>query len=86
MRWQNSFIIIMAATLAACSSVKKSCCSNTDPFAEFQGRAAKFHSVISLPKFETTTNEIAATADAAIAAGNAALDEIGSREIGRAHV
>jgi thimet oligopeptidase len=78
MRWQNSFIVIMAITLAACSTVKKDCgCCAPDPFAEFQSRAAKFNSVVTLPHFETSSNEVAATADAAIAAGNAALDRIG---------
>jgi thimet oligopeptidase len=68
----------MAATLAACSTVKKDCgCCAPDPFAEFQKDAAKFNSVVTLPHFETTPGEVAATADAAIAAGNAALDRIG---------
>ena len=68
----------MAIILAACSTVKKDCgCCAPDPFAEFQSRAAKFNSVVTLPHFETSSNEVAATADAAIAAGNAALDRIG---------
>ena len=70
MRWQNSFLIIMAATLAACSTVKKNSCNRPDTFTEFQNRAAKFHSVVTLPQFETTTNEIAATANTALATGN----------------
>ncbi len=67
----------MAATLAACSSLKKNDCCAPNPFAEFQNRAAKFNSVVALPQFETTPEEIAATATATIAAGNTALDRIG---------
>ena len=73
----------MTATLAACSTVPKNCGSQPDPFIEFQNRAAKFNSVIAFPKFETTPAEIIATADATIAAGNAALDAIGSQGAGK---
>ena len=45
--------------------------------ADFQKTAAKFNSVITIPTFETTTNEVAATVAKTIAAGNAALDNIG---------
>ena len=44
---------------------------------EFQDRAAKFNSVVSLPDLETTTNAITATVKQTIASGNAALDRIG---------
>jgi thimet oligopeptidase len=44
---------------------------------EFQARAEKYHSVVTMPVFETTTNAIAATVSNTIAAGNAALDRIG---------
>jgi thimet oligopeptidase len=77
MRWQNYFLITMTASLAACSTVKQNCCTSPDAFADFQKRAAKFHSVVALPQFETTSNEIVATANATIATGNAALDRIG---------
>ncbi len=46
--------------------------------ADFQQTAAKFHSVVIIPTFETTTNEVAATVAATMAAGNAALDRIGA--------
>lgn len=48
-----------------------------DFLTDFQTRAAKFNSVIALPQFETTTNEITATVQKTIADGNAALDRIG---------
>ena len=45
--------------------------------ADFQTAAAKFNSVVTLPVFETSTNEIAATVAKTIAGGDAALDTIG---------
>jgi len=45
--------------------------------ADFEKTAAKFNSVISIPTFETTTNEVAATVAKTITDGNAALDNIG---------
>ncbi len=67
----------MAATLAACSTTQKNCCSSTNPFQAFQARAAKFNSVVTLPQFETTPEQVSATVVSAITAGNAALDCIG---------
>jgi thimet oligopeptidase len=43
----------------------------------FQQEAAKFHSIIRLPSFETTTNEIDDSVKTAIASANEALDRIG---------
>ncbi|MGA2139088.1 MAG: M3 family metallopeptidase [Verrucomicrobiia bacterium] len=48
-----------------------------DSLQEFQKRAAKFHSIITVPTFETTTNEVQASVKQAIVSGNAALDRIG---------
>jgi thimet oligopeptidase len=45
---------------------------------EFKKRAARFKSVISLPQFETTTNEVLAAVKQTIASGNGALDRIGA--------
>src|ERR1041385_32726 len=52
--------------------------SQTDPLQQFKQRADKFHSLISLPQFETTTNDVASTVKQTIANGNAALDIIGA--------
>jgi len=49
----------------------------TNTLAAFQQSAGKFHSVITIPTFETTTNQVAAAAKKLIADGNAALDRIG---------
>src|ERR1043165_7786758 len=52
--------------------------TQTDPLQAFKKRADKFHSVVSLPQFETTTNDITTTVKQTIASGNAALDLIGA--------
>ena len=44
---------------------------------DFQKAAGRFDSVVTIPVFETTTNEVAATVAKTIADGNAALDGIG---------
>jgi thimet oligopeptidase len=49
----------------------------TISLAEFQKAAAEFNSVVTVPTFETNTNEVAATVAKTIAAGNTALDRIG---------
>lgn len=45
-------------------------------FNAFAARAAKFKAVVSLPQFETSTNDVRQTVRQTIAAGNAALDRI----------
>ena len=52
--------------------------SGSEALADFQKRASRFHGVISLPKFETTTNEIRASVRQTITNGNQALDKIGA--------
>jgi thimet oligopeptidase len=49
----------------------------TGSLAEFQQRAEQFNEVVTIPTFETTPEEIAATANQVIADGNAGLDAIG---------
>ncbi len=74
----------MASLLAGCDSVPtKPAPTGTTPIAtgnleEFQNRAAKYNAIVTLPHFETTTNEINLAVTNAIAGGNAALDRIGS--------
>jgi thimet oligopeptidase len=45
--------------------------------AQFQARAAHFHSVVTVPTFETTTNELADSVKATIAGAEAGLGRIG---------
>jgi thimet oligopeptidase len=44
--------------------------------AQFQARAARFHSVVTVPTFETTTNELAASVKAALTKAEAGLGRI----------
>src|SRR5438105_3964611 len=70
--------LFMAATsLAAEPKAEKKSLS------DFQARAARFKSVIMLPTFELTTNEVAATVKKTIATGNAALDTIAQLPTGK---
>jgi thimet oligopeptidase len=48
--------------------------SGVDPLHEFESRAAKFKSLIRLPQFEMSTNELRASLQQTIAKGNSALD------------
>src|SRR6516225_511311 len=48
--------------------------AGVDPLREFQARAAKFKSLIRLPLFEVSTNEVRASLQHTITSGNAALD------------
>jgi Zn-dependent oligopeptidase len=56
---------------------------STDPLQAFQQRAAQYHSIITLPTFETTTNDIATTLTNTLALGNTALDRIGKLNPGK---
>ncbi len=77
MRWNTISIFVMTTLLTACHGIKPKPATPADKLQAFQASAGKFHSVITVPVFETTTNEIQATASQTIAAGNAALDRIG---------
>jgi len=70
-------LLLLAGLLTACSSVNQKPIARKDTLKRFQELAAKFSSVISVPAFETTTNEIQASVKQAIDSGNAALDRIG---------
>jgi thimet oligopeptidase len=61
--------------VAGCAGVPKP--KPVGSLPEFQKKAEKFNEVVTVPTFETTTNEIAATLTNTIAAGNAALDRVG---------
>ena len=67
----------MSAIIAGCSIVPKPKPIPTGSLESFQQRAAQFNEVVTVPTFETTPAEVAATATNLIAAGNAALDRIG---------
>ena len=73
----------MASFLAGCSSVRHPHPlvvvkpTPTGSLEEFTNRAVKFNSVVALPTFETTTNEVNDTVTNAIADATTALDRIG---------
>ena len=72
----------LTVALTSCSTLKKLCpyaaaTTPADPLAAFQQRAAKYHSVVTLPVFETTPDAVKTTVDKTIADGNAALDSLG---------
>ncbi len=67
----------MATSLIVSRTFAQPAPVQTGSLTAFQARAAKYHSVVTVPVFETTTNEIAATVARVIAQGNAALDQIG---------
>jgi thimet oligopeptidase len=69
--WFTSFALCMTAI-----TITAPAASQTDVLEQFKSRAAKFKSIISLPQFETTTNEVQASVKQTIATGNAALDKI----------
>jgi len=73
MRFNRTSFNLMAAFLFSAAVAD----GKTASLADFQKAAAKFNSVVTVPTFETTTNEVAATVATTIADGNAALDNIG---------
>jgi Zn-dependent oligopeptidase len=74
MRIQNLFSCGLAALLSSCASPPP---SDQQALAQFQARAARFHSVVTVPTFETTTNELTASVKSAIAESEAGLRRIG---------
>ncbi len=78
MNWNLSVMMILATSLPLCHTGAQPVPVGTGDLAAFQARAAQYHSVVTVPTFETTTNEIQATVTRVIAEGNAALDRIGA--------
>lgn len=66
------------AALLAASGAHSQPSSQVDPLREFKRRAAKFEGVITVPQFETTSNEVRVTVRQTISVGNAALDRVGA--------
>jgi thimet oligopeptidase len=79
MRWNIFEFIAVAVCLAGCitSTPKPAAVRRTDTLRDFQKRAAEYNSIVSVPSFETTTNELRQTLANTIVVGNAALDRIG---------
>jgi thimet oligopeptidase len=83
MRWTILLVVGLLGLmnlLTGCSSVttKPSAgAASSDRLEQLQTRAGSYKSILSVPQFETTTNQVAETLTNTIAAGNAALDRIG---------
>jgi thimet oligopeptidase len=75
MDWKISGAVFLALLLTGCSSLPPTT-RQSEPLKEFADRASRFHSLISLPHFETTTNEVHDSVQKTIAEGNASLDAI----------
>src|SRR5215510_8152746 len=70
-------ILLFAAIFLICAMTTQAV-PRPDTLETFQKQAAKFHAVVSLPKFEVTTNEIQASVRRTITDGNAVLDKVGA--------
>jgi len=77
MRIRNLFIVGLAVLLASCGTTPPTPTPERNALAEFQARAARFHSVVTVPTFETTTNALDASVKEAIADAEAGLGRIG---------
>jgi thimet oligopeptidase len=67
----------LAALWAGCGTKPAAPAAPDGDLAQFKARAAQFHSVVTLPVFETTTNALAASAKATMAQAEAALARLG---------
>src|SRR5215468_5541614 len=76
MNWKLIHVVLLMASVTAITGSAQPV-GHFGSLTEFQKRAAKFDSIVSLPQFETSSNEIAASVQKTIANGNAALDRIG---------
>ena len=77
MRPQSIGIFIMAAILTGCTSIPTPKPIPTGSLEKFQALAAQYHSVVTVPQFETSPEAVDATVKKTIADGNTALDVIG---------
>lgn len=80
MIWKCSALAILLGALTGCNTMHPTCSCDrpsADPLAAFQARAARYHSVVTLPTFETTPEAVKDTVEKTIAGGNAGLDAIG---------
>jgi thimet oligopeptidase len=77
MRLKYLFICGLAALLPGCGTTPPASSPNPNALAQFQERAARFHSVAALPSFETSTNELDASVKSTMAKAEVGLGQIG---------
>ena len=73
-------VLVLLGFLIGCKSPdhgSKARAGSPQTLADFQKRAARFNSVISLPQFETTPEAVARSVTNTIAVANGALDRVG---------
>ena len=75
MFWKLFLLLLATATSAVAQPS-----TTANRLKAFKKRAASFHSIITLPQFEGSTNEIYASVRHSIARGKAGLDRIGALE------
>ncbi|HEX3719258.1 MAG TPA: M3 family metallopeptidase [Verrucomicrobiae bacterium] len=76
MRFSTSVTVALTFLFAGCGTTREKPAPN--PLAEFQSKAATFHSIITVPTFEITTNAIQQSTKEAIARSEAMLAQIGT--------
>ena len=81
MNWKWTRLLVLAVVGTAFSIMAQPT-NQTDRLHDFRRRAATFSAVITLPQFETTTNELRFTLKQTLAVGNAALDRVGALKPG----
>jgi thimet oligopeptidase len=79
--YRKSIQFLLLAVLASVSSLAQTA-NQPDRLKEFRRGAAKFNSVITVPQFETSTNELGFNLRQTMAVGNAALDRIAALKPG----
>ena len=77
MNWKWTYLLVLGVVGTA-SSIMAQPTNQTDHMREFRKRAATFNAIITLPQFETTTNELRFSLRQTLAVGNAALDRVGA--------
>ena len=61
MFWKCSALATLLAALTGCNTMHTTCSCDrpsADPLAAFQARAAQYHSVVTIPTFETTPKAV----------------------------
>jgi thimet oligopeptidase len=80
MNWKIGLLVFLPLLPAVLSGFAQSAPGGAS-LSEFEARAAKFKSVIHLPQFETSSNEIQASLQRTITAGNGALNAVGATDL-----
>ncbi len=77
MRLTYLFTCGLAGLLSGCATTPPVPSSDANALAQFQARASRFHSVVTVPVFETSTNALAASVKSTVAVAEAGLARIG---------